>query len=71
MKIEVITLNEKDTMQAQRLGADRVELVSAMQEGGLTPSFGTIKRVLEHAHIPVQIMVRPIVSGSFMMNQTG
>ncbi len=59
MKIEVITLNEKDTMQAQRLGADRVELVSAMQEGGLTPSFGTIKRVLEHAHIPVQIMVRP------------
>lgn len=59
MKIEVITLNVEDTLQAQKLGADRVELVSAMTEGGLTPSFGTIKQVLEKATIPVQIMIRP------------
>lgn len=59
MKIEVITLNKEDTLQAEQLGADRVELVSAMQEGGLTPSYGTIKNVLGSANIPVQIMVRP------------
>lgn len=59
MKIEVIALNETDVLQAQQLGADRVELVSAMSEGGITPSYGTIKRVLEKATIPVQIMVRP------------
>jgi|SRR5699024_9888963 len=59
MKIEVITLNKEDTMQAEQLGADRVELVSAMEEGGLTPSYGTIKTVLSNTSIPAQIMVRP------------
>ncbi|WP_284141210.1 MULTISPECIES: copper homeostasis protein CutC [unclassified Virgibacillus] len=59
MKLEIITLHEEDTLQAQQLGADRVELVSAMQEGGLTPSYGTIKNVLQAVTIPVQIMVRP------------
>lgn len=59
MKIEIITLNKEDTLQAEKLGADRVELVSAMLEGGLTPSYGTIKNVLNSVSIPVQIMVRP------------
>ena|SRR5699024_2158730 len=59
MKIEVITLNKEDTLQAEKLGADRVELISAMQEGGLTPSYGTIKNVLKHTQIDAQIMVRP------------
>ncbi|WP_343327838.1 copper homeostasis protein CutC [Lentibacillus saliphilus] len=59
MNIEVITLNERDTLQAKKLGADRVELVSAMQEGGLTPSYGTLARVLSSAPLPVHVMVRP------------
>ncbi|MDY0407512.1 copper homeostasis protein CutC [Paracerasibacillus soli] len=59
MKIEVITLNAADTLQAQEFGADRVELVSAMNEGGLTPSYGTLKNVLQSVTIPVQVMVRP------------
>ncbi|MDY0395759.1 copper homeostasis protein CutC [Virgibacillus halophilus] len=59
MKIEAITLNAKDTKQAEQFGIDRVELVSAMQEGGLTPSYGVIKTVLDTVRIPVQIMVRP------------
>lgn len=69
MKIEIITLNKEDTIQAQELGADRVELVSAMLEGGLTPSYGTIKNVLESAKIPVQIMVRPHGYG-FVFNES-
>lgn len=69
MKIEVITLNKEDTLQAEKLGADRVELVSAMLEGGLTPSYGTIKNVLKHAAIPVQIMVRPHSYG-FVYNES-
>ncbi|GAK02643.1 cytoplasmic copper homeostasis protein CutC [Geomicrobium sp. JCM 19037] len=59
MRIEVITLNHEDTKQAVQLGADRVELVSAMAEGGLTPSYGTIKHALQTAAIPVQVMIRP------------
>ncbi|MFB4168414.1 copper homeostasis protein CutC [Virgibacillus sp. JSM 102003] len=59
MKIEVIVQNGQEAVQAEKLGANRLELVSAMQEGGLTPSYGTIKQVLESVAIPVQVMVRP------------
>ncbi|WHX26106.1 copper homeostasis protein CutC [Virgibacillus halodenitrificans] len=59
MKLEVIVQSKQEAIEAQKLGADRLELVSAMKEGGLTPSYGTIKQVLENVEIPVQIMVRP------------
>lgn len=57
--IEVIVQNYVDAMKAEELGADRLELVSAIEEGGLTPSHGVVKSVLEHVSIPVQVMVRP------------
>lgn len=59
MIIEVITQNIEDTQQAFEFGADRVELVSAMAEGGLTPSYGTLASVLPSTKQPVQVMVRP------------
>ncbi|WP_407270089.1 copper homeostasis protein CutC [Radiobacillus sp. PE A8.2] len=57
--IECIVENEKDAIAAEKLGAIRLELVSAIQLGGLTPSLGIIKRTMENLQIPVQIMVRP------------
>lgn len=59
MKIEVIVQNASEAKQAEQLGADRLELVAAISEGGLTPSYGTIKAVLSEAEIPVQVMIRP------------
>jgi copper homeostasis protein len=59
MIIEVITQNVSDSLQAEQLGVDRLELVSAMQEGGLTPSYGVLKHVLSSVSIPVQVMIRP------------
>lgn len=59
MKLEVIVQNGQDAIEAERFGADRLELVSAIQEGGLTPSYGTIKQVLENTSIPVYTMIRP------------
>ncbi|PAV29599.1 copper homeostasis protein CutC [Virgibacillus profundi] len=59
MIIEVIVQNKEEAMEAQKLGAERLELVSAIGEGGLTPSFGTIKQVLGSVSIPVQTMIRP------------
>lgn len=58
-KIEVIVLNEEDAKIAEANGADRLELVSAIEEGGLTPSYGTIARVARSVSIPVMVMVRP------------
>ena len=59
MLLEVIVQNAKEAVEAEKLGAGRLELVSAINEGGLTPSYGTIKRVLESVSIPVQVMIRP------------
>lgn len=63
MIIEMIVQNEEEAIQAEAYGANRLELVSAISEGGLTPSYGTIKRVLESTHLPVQIMIRPHSNG--------
>ncbi len=59
----MIVQDEVEAMQAEAYGANRLELVSAISEGGLTPSYGTIKRVLKSTHLPVQIMIRPHSNG--------
>ncbi|HAM80537.1 copper homeostasis protein CutC [Ornithinibacillus bavariensis] len=59
MLLEVIVQTVEEAIEAERLGADRLELVSGIGEGGLTPSYGTIKQVLKSVSIPVQIMIRP------------
>ncbi|WP_280769710.1 copper homeostasis protein CutC [Salipaludibacillus daqingensis] len=58
-KLEIIVQNEKDALEAEKFGADQLELVSAIDEGGLTPSYGTIKRVVKSVDIPVMVMIRP------------
>lgn len=57
--IEVIVTTLSEAKQAERYGADRLELIADMRAGGTTPSFGTIRNVLEHATIPVHVMIRP------------
>lgn len=59
MTIEMIVQNGTEAIEAEKMGADRLELVSAISEGGLTPSYGTIKQVLKSVSIPVYIMIRP------------
>jgi len=68
MILEVIATNVKDAIDAQKYGADRIELVSGIAEGGLTPSYSTIKNVINHVTIPVHVMIRPH-SRSFTYDQ--
>jgi copper homeostasis protein len=58
-KLEVIVLNEEDAKIAEGCGADRLELVSAIHEGGLTPDYHVIENVINAVSIPVQVMLRP------------
>lgn len=57
MEVIVTTLNE--AKEAEQYGANRLELIADMPAGGTTPSFGTIRNVLEHVTIPVHVMIRP------------
>lgn len=59
MLLEVIADTLEDAVTAERCGADRIELITAVREGGLTPSFGLIEAVVSAVSIPVHVMVRP------------
>lgn len=48
-----------EALEAQELGAERVELCDNLTEGGTTPSYGTIKMVVEKLNIPVFVIIRP------------
>ncbi|MDP1562923.1 MAG: copper homeostasis protein CutC [Pirellulaceae bacterium] len=61
--IEVAVADVDDAVAAQKCGADRLELNSAMPLGGLTPSIGLVREVLAAVQIPVVVMVRPRPGG--------
>lgn len=57
--IEVCVEGIDGLVAAQKAGADRVELCASLIEGGITPSFGTVRIALELAKIPLHVIVRP------------
>lgn len=57
--LEIIATNLEDALLIEKAGADRIELVSAMSEGGLTPSYGMIDAIVSKVSIPVNVMIRP------------
>ena len=48
-----------DAIEAEKRGADRIELCDNLSQGGTTPSYGTIKIALSTLKIPVFPIIRP------------
>lgn len=63
IRFEVCCGCAEDVINAEKGGADRVELNNALFLGGLTPSIGTLQAVKKHVKIPVMCMVRPREGG--------
>lgn len=59
MVLEVIATCMEDALTAEAGGADRLELITAVTEGGLTPGIGLVGQVVRAVKIPVHVMVRP------------
>ena len=57
--VEICCASLEDALEAERGGADRVELCSALFLGGLTPSLGTIMEAKARLKIPIMVMIRP------------
>lgn len=66
--IEVCANSLESALIAQKEGADRIELCQSLNEGGLTPSAGTLKAVREALSIEVHVLIRPR-AGDFNYSQ--
>ncbi|MCH2023249.1 MAG: hypothetical protein MK207_12290 [Saprospiraceae bacterium] len=68
MKIEICLDTPLMALEAQKNGANRIELCSNISEGGTTPSAGCIAKTRELIHIDLFVMIRPR-AGDFFYNE--
>ncbi|MDB5310645.1 MAG: cutC [Gemmataceae bacterium] len=61
--LEVGVTSAEEALRAQMAGADRLELCSGLEVGGLTPSPGTYLAVRERVRLPVYVLLRPRTGG--------
>lgn len=59
MKLEICANSYQSAKNAQDVGAHRIELCQELSVGGITPSFGLLKQVVENLKIPVFVLIRP------------
>lgn len=57
--IEVVASTVHSCVEAEKGGAGRIELCSALGAAGITPSSGLLEVVKRHISIPVYVMIRP------------
>ena len=61
--IEICAGSAEDVLTACRFPIDRIELNSALELGGLTPSLSVLSFTKTHCSLPVMCMVRPRSAG--------
>ncbi|HEY3521390.1 MAG TPA: copper homeostasis protein CutC [Rhodanobacteraceae bacterium] len=65
--LEIAANSVASALAAEAGGAARVELCSALEVGGLTPSHAAIAIAIERLRIPVHVLIRPR-SGDFVFD---
>lgn len=56
--LEVIATSVEDAIGAERGGAGRLEIVRAIEVGGLTPAVELVARIRERVSLPLRVMLR-------------
>jgi len=69
MNIEICANSYQSAVNAQEAGAHNIELCVELSVGGITPSYGLLKKVLQDIQIPVHVLIRPR-SGDFTYTDT-
>ena len=66
--LEAVVDSLEAALAAEAAGADRIELCSALELGGLTPGGGLLRSVCERLRIPVHVLIRTR-GGAFICTQ--
>ncbi|MEA1784575.1 copper homeostasis protein CutC [Arenibacter sp. GZD96] len=69
MLVEVCANSLESALNAQKAGADRIEICTELGVGGITPSSGLLQQIKAHISIPVHVLIRPR-SGDFTYSDT-
>src|SRR5262245_6382377 len=56
--LEIIVCTVEDSVAAERGGANRLEIISQYEAGGLTPSFDLVSEITSKVKIPARVMLR-------------
>ena len=64
MLVEICANSYQSAINAEKSGANRIELCAELAVGGITPSYGLLKKVTKELTIPVHVLIRPR-SGDF------
>ena len=56
--LEVIACSVADAIEAEKGGANRLEIVRDLQHGGLTPSFELVTQIKRAVALPLRVMLR-------------
>ncbi len=68
MLVEICANSYQSAINAEKAGANRIELCAELAIGGITPSYGLLKKVLNDLTIPVHVLIRPR-SGDFTFSE--
>lgn len=69
MIFEVCAQSYTSALNAQKGGANRIELCGSLPLGGLTPSYGAMKLTRDYLQIPICVLIRPR-SGDFYYSES-
>lgn len=56
--LEVIVCSVADAIEAQKGGADRLEIIRDLDRGGLTPAIELVRAIKDEVDLPLRVMVR-------------
>ncbi|MBO0799019.1 MAG: hypothetical protein J2P31_09370, partial [Blastocatellia bacterium] len=57
-RLEVITCSVTDAIEAEKGGADRLEVISNFERDGLTPSLEMVRAIQAAVRLPLRVMLR-------------
>lgn len=69
MTFEICATNLQSCKSAKTAGASRIELCTALDAGGMTPSAGLIRAAVKSSGLPVHVLIRPR-EGDFFYSKT-